>query len=350
VDDQDSDTADRQFGWSNSVKWSRGGTRRALRLARAALFQVGGINRRRRNRLDGSHAALLMYHRVMPAERARRDSVEDAMFVTPETFARHCDWLAENFRVLPLSEIAARMAGGHTLPPGACAITFDDGWRDNLEFAVPVLKRRSFPATVFVVSERVGGEGAFWPDEVCRRFQPLDSTAAEALLRSLGIELHGAPADAVLDHLKACDTLERERLLDRIRTSTAAPAKRSRELLNWRELDNMANSGIEVESHGATHAILTGLEDEDMERELRVARDALHDRGHGQGHALAYPSGAHDRRVLEAARRLGYRTAVTTLPGIVATSDDQLRWPRIGIHEDISRSQPEFLYAVPGRV
>ncbi len=67
-----------------------------------------------------------------------------------------------------------------------CAITFDDGWRDNWKHAVPELERRGLPATVFVVSERVRIAGAFWPDELLRRLDPLPATKRRDLAQRLG--------------------------------------------------------------------------------------------------------------------------------------------------------------------
>ena len=121
------------------------GLRHVLRYARACAFAWSGAGRRARGRLDGSRAALLMYHRVVPATDAARNAVEPGMFVTPETFERHLAWLTDSFSVLPLHEITTRLADDLPLPPRACAITFDDGWRDNYDFALPALALRPTP-------------------------------------------------------------------------------------------------------------------------------------------------------------------------------------------------------------
>ncbi len=323
--------------------------RRTLRLGRAVLQSAVGTDRRARARLDGRRAAVLMYHRVMPTERAARDAVEEAMFVTPETFAHHCQWLAETFNVLPLSEIERRMSEGRPLPQRACAITFDDGWSDNLEFAVPELERRGLPATIFVVADRVGTDGAFWPDEVGRRMAGLEAAATRRVLDAFALAPGAEPTALVLEYLKRVPEAQRDAALDTLRAHTPEPrSNATRELMDWDELDRVAQAGLEIESHGSSHAILTGLDDAALADELTRARDTLRDHGHGSGRTLAYPSGAFDARVVAAARDAGYRAAVTTAPGLVAPAGDPLCWPRIGLHEDIARSRVEFLYAVPG--
>ncbi|MFO0687459.1 MAG: hypothetical protein U0900_02005 [Myxococcota bacterium] len=86
--------------------------RRSLALAGLA----SGSSARARARLDGSCAAVLMYHRVLPAEQARRLFVEPGMFVTPGTFARHLDWLARDFTILPSPRSSMRSRPGRRCP------------------------------------------------------------------------------------------------------------------------------------------------------------------------------------------------------------------------------------------
>lgn len=325
-----------------------------FRRARAWAGFVTGASARARARLDGSCAAVLMYHRVLPAERARHLHVEPGMYVTPETFARHLDWLAESFAVLPLAEIVEFLESGTPLPRGACAVTFDDGWRDNLEHALPALRSRRLPATIFAVSDRVGTTGAFWPDEVCRRLAPLGDHERSAILRAVGLARaleSGSSLEATLLALKLLDEDERANVLDGIRRATkggAAEFADERELLDWDDLDRLAEQGIAIESHGASHAILTGVSRARARDELARSLAALRARGHARHALLAYPSGAFDDGIVELAREAGYRAAFTTQVGLASRGDDRLRQPRVAVHEDISRSQAEFLRFVPG--
>lgn len=322
--------------------------RRAFRFARACGFAWSGSGRRARKRLDGTRAAVLLYHRVLPAAEAARKVVEPGMFVTPETFDRHLEWLESSFRVLPLHEIASRLAEHLPLPHGACAITFDDGWRDNYQFALPALEKRGLPATIFVVTDRVGTDGAFWPDEVCRRMKGLSDSEQRELALAIGVSARGDRIAASLEHLKGMTEQAREPVIDRLRSATRDPCAGERELVDWNELDRLARAGIEIEAHGATHAILTGVSPKEAERELRSARDRLRERDLGHRGLLAYPSGAHDERVRRLACGAGYRAAFTTEPGLANPADDPFALPRLGLHDDVSRTRVEFLRVVPG--
>lgn len=321
--------------------------RRPMRWIRARALDLAGFGRHARGLLDGSRALVLMYHRVVPGKIARRESIEPGMFVTAATFARHLSWLEAHFRVLPLREIIDRVEARRPLPPGACAITFDDGWRDNLEHAWPELAHRGLPATIFVVTDRVGTDGAFWTDELWTRMRLLPDRESEEIARRF---VGGRSNDAIkglLDHLKSAPEERREYVLQLLREIAPQPAVPRRVLLDWDELERLSASGIDIEAHGATHAILRGLERERVESELRSSLTTLRDRGYARHRLLAYPNGDHDALVRGIGRAVGFRAAVTTTPGLLDLDKDLMAIPRIGLHEDVSRNRAEFMFRLP---
>ena len=322
---------------------------RIARRLRAECGERSGVHARARARLDGSCAAILMYHRVLSAERARALAVEPGMFVTPQTFAKHLDWLRDAYCVLSLGEIVNRLEPRRPLPEHACAITFDDGWRDNWEFAYPELRRRDLPATIFLVAARIGTPGAFWPDEVCRRYRGLPKPKRRALAAEYGLEKSRVPERATIALFKRMDDQERNAALARFRRlSSSVDLNDERELANWDEIAEMAGGGIEFESHGLTHALMTRIPSETLEKELRESRRLLQDRGFGQRGLLAYPNGDQDAGVRSLLRECGYRAAVTTQRGLACGDSDRLLLPRLGLHQDISASRAAFHRMIPG--
>jgi peptidoglycan/xylan/chitin deacetylase (PgdA/CDA1 family) len=322
---------------------------RSIRWLRAEALERLGVNAAARARLDGSRAVILAYHRVLPSEEAERLHVEPSMMVTPATFRSHLDWLEASFLVLSLDELASRLSDGRSLPAGACAITFDDGWRDNYEHALPELARRRLPATVFVVTSRVGSLGAFWPDRVGRRLAAAVPAERERLAALFGAPGSRDPVSASIAALKQCSEAERRELLDRVFGDEPEHRSEERELLDWDEVGQMASAGVAIEAHGATHALLTGLPDDAAARELRDCRQALQERGYGSGALLAYPSGRNNARSREFACEAGFRAAVTLKPGLATRSSDPLALPRVTLHQDVSRTRSGFHRIVPGR-
>jgi peptidoglycan/xylan/chitin deacetylase (PgdA/CDA1 family) len=275
-------------------------------------------------------------------------AVEPGMFVTPETFRRHLDWLRQEFRVLPLPEIVSRLAEGKDLPRGACAITFDDGWRDNLEHGLPALVAAGLPATVFLVSERVGTKGAFWPDEVCRRLGGLPPRHRAELAAELGASTSADPIQALLAAWKGLSERERTPLLERLRGAAPDHTPGHREILDWHEVERMAQSGIDLESHCATHPILTGLPRDEAASELGRSLEQLRARGYARYSLLAYPNGGNDAVVRRLASEAGYRAAVTVERGLASSACDPFAIPRLALHDDVSATRAEFLRIIPG--
>lgn len=95
---------------------------------------------------------IIMYHSVEPQAKP-----ENRLCVSAQTFKRQMRFLKSNhYNVLPLQEIAALIKEKKRIPPKAIAITFDDGYKDNYLYALPVLKEYNLPATVFIIINEVG--------------------------------------------------------------------------------------------------------------------------------------------------------------------------------------------------
>src|ERR1700731_2674529 len=93
-------------------------------------------------------AVILAYHSVQP----HKFSAEDNFNVMPQTFEKQMRYLASHYQVLPLAHVVALIKTGRRIPHRTCVITFDDGRRDNLEIALPILKELNLAATFFVIT------------------------------------------------------------------------------------------------------------------------------------------------------------------------------------------------------
>ena len=146
-------------------KLYRAGADRAMRAAgdRWKLVQDGGA--RRWVRRASPPFPILIYHRVNPWPSSFAIDV-----TPPDRFRRQMEHLARRYRVLPLEELWRRTQEG-SLPPRCVAVTFDDGYADNHEFALPILRELGIPATVFVVTGCIGTGVIPWHDRVLAAFE-----------------------------------------------------------------------------------------------------------------------------------------------------------------------------------
>jgi peptidoglycan/xylan/chitin deacetylase (PgdA/CDA1 family) len=212
---------------------------------------------------------ILAYHTVSA-------SWPSSLAVSEGLLAYHLSLLRRRGYVgFTFAESERRRTAG-TLPRRSVVITFDDGYASTLR-AKTLLDEAGFVATVFVVTRFVdSGEPLCWP----------------GVERWLG-----------------------EKTRDEM------------EPLTWSQLELLREGGWEIGSHTSTHALLTGLDDEGLARELAGSHHAIEQRL-GRADTVAYPYGLADERVAAAARGAGYLAGCTLRPAL--TVDEQYRRPRIG--------------------
>ena len=113
-------------------------------------------------RAPGARPAILMYHRV-----GNVDIDPWELAVTPDNFADHMEYIRTRRTPLPMSEFVA-LNRNAKLPKDAIAVTFDDGYLDNLTRAKPSLSATGVPATIFVVTSCLATKQPFWWDQLAR--------------------------------------------------------------------------------------------------------------------------------------------------------------------------------------
>jgi peptidoglycan/xylan/chitin deacetylase (PgdA/CDA1 family)/SAM-dependent methyltransferase len=284
----------------------------------------------------GGSGAVLLYHRVAHAE-------PDAygLVVTPELFRRQMERLAAVCNVLPLAELVER-ARRDDLPPRAVAVTFDDGYLDNLTNASPVLVELGLPATFFVTGEGLGGREFWW--DVLERTLLSEVPAAGELVIALRGERH-AFAVATRSERSACHAALYARLLgapteDRDAAVAALlrwsgqrlPIEAERRPMLVAELRRLAERpGHAVGAHGFSHRALIHLDAVEKERELVEGRRAVEQALGVAPRHLAYAFGAADDASALAARAAGFELAVTCEAVAVRTATDPLRVGRFEV-------------------
>jgi peptidoglycan/xylan/chitin deacetylase (PgdA/CDA1 family) len=224
---------------------------------------------------------VLMYHKVNDVEG-------NSVTVPVSLFDEQMAQLRElGYRPISLDQVIDHYADGAPLPPGAVLITFDDGYRDNLTNAAPILERYGYPAVLFVPIGYLGGH------------RPL-------------------PHD---EHLAA----------RRIVNPT----------LDWSELADLERAGIRVESHGIGHRPLADLEVDEAAREVVLSKLQLEEALGRQVRAFAYVKGseAHYRLVhLSLLRQAGYDIAFTSISGANGPGTDPLQLHRYNVEPYPSRT------------
>jgi peptidoglycan/xylan/chitin deacetylase (PgdA/CDA1 family) len=274
--------------------------------------------------------SILIYHRVLPAP--------DPLFpgeVDRVEFDRQLALLKSVCNVLPLSEAVRRLRAG-TLPARAACITFDDGYADNAEIALPLLREHGLHATFFVASGFLDG-GRMWNDTVIESVRRTPDSRIDASTLGLGIHPTGSVAErraaigALIGQLKY---LELEHRLEQVaRLAELANARLPDDLMmRSDQVRQLHQAGMEIGGHTVRHPILATLDPAEARAEIANGKHALEDIIDDRITLFAYPNGkpGTDYRAEHVAivRELGFEAAVSTSWGAQRGEADLYQLPR----------------------
>lgn len=294
---------------------------------------------------------IIMYHRVLPPQDPRYALEEPGMIVEPETLTLHLDVLREFFTLMPLGEWVTRRQAGLPLPPRACAITFDDGWRDNAEYAFPILDLAQVPATLFAVSDMIGGHEQFWPNRMQRLLRlPAEQRAEISWLHEL---LPDGQADAersaqAIYSLKSFSDPELLDLIQEAEQKLGLEPDREPALMDWDQLRQIADNPLfEIGSHTRRHIRLRNDLDPDvLADEVIQSKKKLEEELNRPVELFCYPNGDTCAAAVQMVSS-HYRAAVTTRAGINRAADaDLYLLHRFGVHQDASHNRRKLLARV----
>jgi peptidoglycan/xylan/chitin deacetylase (PgdA/CDA1 family) len=330
-------------------------------------MRIRGIGRLRRltqpyTNLFFKGTVVLAYHRV-------NDLLSDPQLlsVTPRHFAEHVEIIRRQGYPTRLQEVSRALNAGER-PPRGVAVTFDDGYADNLTNAKPALERYEVPATVFVTTGYVDSQRYFWWDELEQLLlhrQPLperlclhiggtvhkwnllketngaaypcdhrwnvaethDPSPRHALYRSLHRLLRPLPEAAqckVLEELRAWTGIE-----------ITAPGGNT--VLSTRQIVKLAEGGlIDVGSHSVTHPMFSALPLLEQCAEIQNSKAALEEILGRPVKSFAYPYGSkadYTENTAKTVERAGYASACANFSGIVTRYSDRFEIPRVLVRD-----------------
>ncbi len=214
--------------------------------------------------------AILMYHRL-----GISSSPEEKVYsVTPSAFGEQMLWLHKNrYTIVPLTSVVSFVSGQGSLPERSVALTFDDGYSDFAEHAMPVLSKYRYPSTVFVVADRIG-------------------CSSDWLLEEGG---------------------------------------RAWPLMGWQQIEGALAAGVSIGSHGLSHRRMSKISRVESSAEIAGSRKFLEDRLGIPVKHIAYPYGDVDHTVAALVNEAGYDAAFTTRSGFNSKGENRFLLRRLDI-------------------
>jgi peptidoglycan/xylan/chitin deacetylase (PgdA/CDA1 family) len=292
-------------------------TRALKTLAQNALHSLGVVDAIRYS--NRRACRILMYHRF-PDDQAH--------------FKQQCEHIRRHYHPVSMRQVADSLHGGPPLPDNALAITVDDGFRDFLDNAHPVLVAFDIPATVFLVSDFLDKKLWLWLNQLDYMLnhtaQPIDKGALRQSLKTM-------PNKARLQRLAE---LKAELGVE---VPSDPPAEYAP--LTWDEVRSLASKNVEFGPHTRTHPILSSLTEEAELRDEIAGSKARVDAELGfPSQHFCYPNGTRadfTPQVIAIVKECGFTTAVTTEGGLVSTGADPLQLVRLGVEPKL----PERYFA-----
>lgn len=294
-------------------------------VARNALWR-SGVTRfalRRRNR-----AYILMLHGV-GVDGYEVDDFDDLL-----------TYLRREFRIVHLADLMTYDGTMPVFDEPTVALTFDDGLRNNVTHAYPVLQSHSAPATFFVCPGLIDAGGWLWTHELRARLEMLLTTALGELAAACGID-EGMQIDGFVERCKRMDVARRADTMTRVAAATAGfvPSDRQRAdyaLATWSDLASLDPALVVVGSHSSSHSIMVGLDSSQLHEEVVASRSRIEARLGRSAEFFCYPNGDYDDAAL-AAVRAAYSAAVSTRVGSLgAGTQAPHELPRVAVDDDLS--------------
>lgn len=318
-------------------------------------------------------AMILMYHGVGKPE------VDPwSLFVTPETFADHMQVVTEIGTPMTLTELGEAHRSG-TVPDRAIAVTFDDGYLNNLTQATPILERFAVPATVFAIVNPISEGREFWWDELgallLRPGQlpseleipdgqlPLDVGPGANYTESDFQADHsyregvGVPSERIGLYTRAWERLMplrhdvRNDALTQMAAQLGATVEHRDNYVPVTpdQLQEMDRTIVDVGAHTMSHPLLPKLSPKQQQFEIFESKRMLENQLGRPVTTFSYPFGGRNTATIEAARRAGFDFACTTVQETVSAANQSHELPRFDVknwtgEEFNRRAQKWFRY------
>ena len=241
---------------------------------------------------------VLCYHSVISDDAPQDPRTNIA--VTTQQFESQLQILRSHWKPISLAEVDAVLQGAAELPDYSVLVTFDDGFRNNMTHAAPLLRQYDIPAIVFLTTGLIGTTDMLWTQEVTERQHRLQSDAVRIRSTSELKRLPNADRLAYLDELRANSSL----------TADSEWQRELYTLMAWDEVRQLRSFGIDVGAHTVRHPILTSLSPDEVRQELSISKAKIEQETGTPCYAIAYPNGGKadfNREIMDECKNQGFR-------------------------------------------
>ena len=264
-----------------------------------------------------SHIVIIYYHKFKSKKPWFLPGI------SPKVFEKEMKYLKKMFSILSLEELVNCINEKKKLPKRLAIITFDDGYKDNYQYAFPILKKYQIPATLFITTGNINDRTLFWWDQ-------LNYIIHHSKISKLNLNEYGKRDFCSLlskretynylgQSFNNLNTVDREQIISKLKqlTKVQIPPNIAEEfILSWDEIKEMSEYGINIGSHTVTHPILSKIPLENAKYEIQRSKKDIEHHINKKITSFCYPNGKQsdfNKDIIKIVKDSGYKCAVTTI-------------------------------------
>ena len=280
-----------------------------------------------------------MYHRVVPRKYLDKIYSLNGMVVFEDIFDKQIQYLSQHFNVISLDEYLKNIQDLKKLPPKSIVVTFDDGWKDNAQYAYPILKKYNCPFTLFITTNYISSDKLFWQEKIKYLYSKIfeDKEKWAQLLKNPQNKSDVATLIKSMKNQSFDEISKMVDYLEKLACCSTYPLTHNA-MLTWDEIASFDQSLASFGAHGCNHAILTICNKKVLEKEICESKNILEHILQKPIIDFAYPNGNYNREVIDKVKECGYRCALATEHGLNKNKQKSYQLKRINIGLERARN------------
>jgi len=286
--------------------------------------------------------------------------------ISVENFESLIRFIKKYYKVISVSEYLQYVRNEIGLSENCLILSFDDGYKEVLDNALPLLKKHGLPAVLFIPVAAIEQGSCFWWDALYAglsenhngsfELQGSDDPAFRpyvSRMKKIAATKLPKKAQAIYDFIEALQNSSaniRGRVVDHIRALFRNSNNHNPQLpgvLNWQEVKQFGDSGVEIGSHTVNHQFLSTVSVEEADKELQGSKARLENFLKREVACFSYPGGKYNEEIAQRVEKAGYACAFTSDRGINATKGNLYKLKRLNISDDnVANSRGRFSSAI----
>jgi len=283
-----------------------------------------------------------MYHSIR-----EKSFIPPTLYVSPVYFESQMQFLIKYFHIISLENYSEMISAGHTPLRNTAILTFDDGYKDNYQYAFPILRHLEIPATIFLPTRCIDLEQSTWDIKLYYWFANTKKTKLHLIDDNTNSQYEfsfhekSSKKEMVAKVIHLLLSLNKEgknKLLSQIENQLASDLEdrsfQELALLSWDEIIDMAANNISFGAHTDTHQVLSKIPLNEVEYEIKSSKTLIEVKSMQQINTFAYPFGDKEHfndQTKALLKKYGFKCACSTIKGINNNMTDPFELKRIQI-------------------